>query len=339
MTTTPLLDLKVRLRPLTTRTAETLPTTSVAGVEVKATREEYQGVSNSFLDTSALSTAKFDFGTVEADEFAKLKAEFGGKSQVTYQADRSYSAVDFLPPALQALAGKDLEVPERVKLPGSEALFNLPERENKPVDLTANCHGTAWEAVQAYQGQGELEIFLGDAIIMDGHLEDGRRFRSLGKLDAEHSKELAQQSLQPGDVVAFYNPNGFMMTNLLHTATYAGGGLFFEKPDTERQDMDAPYRLATAEMVMKPIEKFLEGPVEARMYRPEEMLPSPKAAFAAGNSEEIANWAKEQGRELGMPLLTQLEMGLGGGIRGEYLTSLVDVPVLLAADGRGAAAL
>ncbi len=338
ITTAPLLQFTPGLRKLSSHALEKLPLTDVAGVEVEsATRDQYEGVSNSFLEKSALSTAKVVFGKLSEQDFSKLSKEFGGRSKVPYQVERSYEATDFLPPALQALHGRDLELPEAKVLPGSKDWeFILPLDEDKRVDLTANCHGTAWEAMQAYQDVGQLEIYFGDAVRMDGQLEDESLFEKLGQLEASRAGELSKQNFQPGDVVAFYNPGGFSVSNLLHTAVYAGGGLFFEKPDTENQESgDAPYRLSTAEMVQRPIEAFLEGPAEVRMYRAKRALPEPEVAFGSTDLEQVKQWETAHGHVLGGPLLTQLELSIGGGIRGEYLTSLANVAVVAGADGRG----
>jgi hypothetical protein len=335
----PFLNLKVTLRDLNSTAVETLPIDSVAGVPVSsATRDAYVGVKNTFLEPSALSTARLTFGSVSSSEFQDLRREFGGLSQVPYQADRSYEAVDFLPPAMQALLGRDLEIPDRASMPGTAQWELLPYgEEDKMVDLTANCHGTSWEAMQAYQGQDDLDIFFGDAFRLDGLLEDTSKFERLPS--AASGNSLSTQDLRPGDLLAYYNPNSGSLSNLLHTAVYAGGGLLFEKPDTEGQeDSDAPYRLSTPEMAKKPIEAFLDGPVEIRAFRPSSPLPKPEDAFGAGLDDSVAEWQLTQGQPLGMPLLSQMEFGLGGGIRGQYVTTLVDQPVSIDHNGRGIAA-
>lgn len=332
----PLAPLSVSLRRLSTHTAERLPIASVAGVPVtSASRDQYEGVTNTFLEPSALSTANVDFGTLDKAQFERLHAEFGGQSKVPYQAGRAYEAEDFLPPALQALAGRDLQVGDRVVLPRSSSLENLPHEEDKPVDLTTNCHGTSWEAMQAFQGQPDLDIFFGDAVAMECQLENPDRFDKIAEIGPDQTASLDAQRLQPGDVVAFYNPGAASVCTLLHTAVYAGAGLFFEKPDTESADYDAPYRLATAEMVRRPVEKFLEGPAEARIYHPKESLPQAEETFAASNAGQIAEWARNEGQALTMPLLTQMELSLGGGFRGEYLTALVPQPLSFDESGRG----
>lgn len=326
-----LLDLSVSLRPLPSKTAEALPIEQVAQVDVKATREAYEGVSNTSLEASALSTARLDFGVLSSSDFEALKTEFGGRSQVPYESGRSYEAVDFLPPALQALHGRDLETPEPAVIPDSASWWQLPVGADKLVDLTANCHGTAWEAAQAYRGQPGLDIFYADASRMDGLLADKATFELVPAGVA--NQKLVPDVLQPGDLVAFYRDGG--AEDLLHTAVYAGGGLLFEKPNTEgHQGADAPYRLSTPDMARRPVEHFLGGSaLQLKVFRALGPLPEPEEAFTS-EVEGLSSWEKSHG-PLGMPLLSQLELSLGGGVRGEYLTTLVEQPVVLDASGRG----
>lgn len=333
----PYLNLSVKLRPLQATKAEALPIDSVAGVQVQsAGRDTYQNVKNSFLEPSALSTVHLSFGSLDAVQFDTLKKEFGGLTQVPYVPGRSYEAADFLPPAMQALIGRDLEIPaEPAFIPGSSNWALIPWDEERVVDLTANCHGTSYEAVSAYQGQDDLDIFFGDPGRMQYVLEDSGNFAPVGGVVTGSAIDTSK--LSPGDVVAFSNPAAGEFSDLLHTSVYAGGGLFFEKPDTEgSDDSDAPYRLATQDMVKKPIEHFLEGPVSAKVFRATAPLPKPEQAFGVELEQDVKNWETDQGRPLGMPLLTQLQLGIGGGIRGEGLTTLVDQPILLDATGRGA---
>ncbi len=285
----------------------------------------FQGMQNTFLDPAALTTVEATFGRLSPEQFASLQAEFGGRSQVPYGPARSYTAVDFLPPALQALVNQDLQPPAPVTLQNTAQIEMLPHQEDKTVDLTANCHATAYEAMAAYQGDTQLEIFNGEMIAMDD-LAHSDKFQALG-----------DKPQKAGDMVQFYDTNEWKRyTMLLHSAVYVGGGLYFEKPNTEMEGEDSPYRLATWDTLSKPVATFSEGKYETQAFRPVQPLPSAAESFASSMKTELEHWSLAQtGQPLGAPLCISLEQSLGGGLRGEYATGLALQPVTLDADGRG----
>ncbi|MBN9419190.1 MAG: hypothetical protein J0I12_27290 [Candidatus Eremiobacteraeota bacterium] len=322
----PLQSLKPAFRPVATAPGQDVFLPAVGGVPYqKVEIRTFQGMQNNFLDPSALTTVEATFGKLSADQFARLYQEFGGRSQVAYDANRSYSAVDFLPPALQALVNQDLQPPAPVQLPQSQNLEMLPHEEDKTVDLTANCHATAYEAMAAYQGDTHLEIFNGEMIMMDD-LVHGDKFQSLG-----------DKPQKAGDLVQFYDTNEWKRyTMLLHSAVYVGGGLYFEKPNTEMEGEDSPYRLATWETLSKPVQTFSEGKFETQAFRPVVQLPQAAETFASGMQSELEQWSLSQtGQPLGASVCQSLEQSLGGGLRGEYATALAPQAILIDETGRG----
>lgn len=296
-----------------------------AGVPYQSVRiRPFGGVQNKFLEASALTTVEARFGPLSREQFQALHAEFGGRSEVAYNPVRDYEVVDFLPPALQALVNLDLEPPQPVKLENSAQLAVLPDQEDKRVDLTANCHATAYEAIAAYQGDAQLELFNGEMIVMDD-LAHSQSFESLGALPA-----------RAGDLAQFYDTGEFKRyTMLLHSAVYVGGGLYFEKPNTESEGEDSPYRLATWETLTRPVAKYTEGRFEALAFRPRQPLAAAEKTFASGAEPEFEAWALTQGGQLGRKLCQSLEQSLGGGLRGEYPTALFPLPLTRDALGRG----
>lgn len=285
----------------------------------KAQIQSFSAAKNDFLEPSALHTVQIDFGLLDAEEFANLHSEFGGRSETIYDPEREYTVRDFLPPVLQALVNQDLELPEPVTLPDSESTELLPWEGNKTVDLTMNCHATSWEAARAYQGdRRELNIFLGEMVVMDNLL-------------ASDFEVLPDESdLKPGDIVAFEEVSDWArMTMLLHTAVYVGGGLYFEKPNTESPGEDAPYRLATREMLEKPVSDYSDGSFKSIAYRPRRELLSSQEAFG---SHQLDEWALENG-PLGLTTCSVLEQSMGGGILGEHATALAKVSLAKRDDG------
>jgi hypothetical protein len=320
-------SLKPEFREFPREDWQTLDIADVRGVDVEeATTERFVGARNEFLEPSALSTADLDFGRLTESEFGKLKSEFGSLSEVGFRPDRDYEAADFLPPVVQALLNQDLEIPEPVVLPESADYAFPPVGDDLPVDLTANCHGTAWEAMRSFQGHNDAaNIFLGDALVMDDALRTDK-FQKIGESGKDEP-----QGLKPGDVVAFDEVSEWArMTMLLHTAVYVGGGLFFEKPNTESDGEDSPYRLATWEMLTAPVNDYVDGKFTAQAYRPTAKLDRASEMF---KSDQLDEWQQEHGR-LDKPVLTVMEPSMGGGVRGMWSTAMASVPLEKQPDGR-----
>jgi hypothetical protein len=219
--------------------------------------------------------------------------------------------------------------------------------------LTMNCHASAYEAVRAYQGnESKLAVFYGEMISMDGIVADDKAFTKLATVEKTGAspKELAELvaklDLKPGDVVQFQEVSEWArMTMLLHSAVYVGGGLFFEKPNTEgpeksdpakyvHQD-ETPYRLATAENMITPVSNFVEGKIKIDVVRAKAPLTDPHEAFASSMEADVTKWAEKKGRALGVELVLELEQGSGGGIHAEHASALVRTDVKIGADGRG----
>jgi hypothetical protein len=316
-----------------------LPSNTIAGVPVKsATELQFQGLTGA----NPLMTRTLDvrFGTLSQPQFDSLKREFGGLSQVKYDAARQYSAVDFLPPAMQGLVGRDLDPGEPITIPGSARFNNqmnegLGDRGDVQIGSTPNCHGTAWEMMRAYQNPGSPHVHLlyGDAQLLGPEYENAARFQSLGKAAAGETPAFLAQ-LKPGDVVAFRQDE----YTLLHSAVYVGGGLFFEKPNTESDQYDeSPYRLVTYDQVVAPIADYLGGPPSAEALRPKETLPPGTETFGTGeDAQKFEAWAAKKGLSVGKQLVREMEVGMGGGIRGLHFNAVETRRVEIGADGRGA---
>lgn len=294
---------------------------------------------NQFLHPVALATVRMEFGPVSLEQFEILHAEFGGRSRVPYDSSRSYEVIDFLPPAIQALVDVDIEPPPSVDLPGTdEERFELllPLGREKNVAQTANCHGTALLAMRAFQGEEEIApIFIGDGYRMD-MLTEGPRFERIADLEPEAIETFDARTLSPGDVVQFFRKSEYRAPfDLLHSSVYVGGGLFFDDPNTEIDREDSPYRLATFDMVRRPVEHYLDGaPMCVRISRTKERLPEPEVIFETSFKEELAEYAQTMGKELGS-LVGVTEYRMGGGTMGEALASLLRYPIQISENGRG----
>ena len=319
--------LKPEFREFPRENWQPLEVVEICGVDVEeATTERFLGARNGFLHPTALSTADLDFGRLKPAEFQALVSEFGGLSQVPYQPERDYEAADFLPPVLQALLNQDLEIPEAVVLPRSAEYAWPPLGDDLPIDLTSNCHGTSWEAMRSFQGHNDAaNIYLGEASVIDVALQSDK-FEKVGVAGKQ-----MPPGLKPGDIVAFNEESEWArMTMLLHTAVYVGGGLFFEKPNTESDGEDSPYRLATWEMLTAPVDQYVDGRYTAQAYRPRTPLASAEETF---HSDQLDEWVEKHGK-LDKPVLTVLEPSMGGGTRAMWSTALATVPLEQNSSGR-----
>jgi hypothetical protein len=312
--------------------------TAIAGVPVRsATVSQFQGLTS----PNELMTRTTDvvFGKLTQPQFDALKSEFGGRSAVKFNPAREYTAIDFLPPALQALVNKDLDTGGYVTVKGTKKLAEeLMMGDEVRIGATPNCHGTAWEAMRQYQGAGaHVQLAYGDAQMADSMYAE--KFDTVSKALPGEALDLSK--LKPGDVLSFNkHDKQYGDMDLLHSATYVGGGLFFEKPDTESDEYgESPYRLVTLEQVTAPIANFLgEGEGMSMTAR------HPKAALAAtaevyaSSVEDVSQLEKllnKRGETVGKLLTTELEMGMGGGVRGMAFNAVVTKKVEVDAEGRG----
>jgi hypothetical protein len=310
---------------------------TIAGVKVKrATVAQFNGLTSARqLQTR---TTHVEFGALTRPQFDALKAEFGGKSAVKYDAARAYSAVDFLPPALQALVNKDLDTGKFVEIKGSKKLADeMMMGELVTIGATPNCHGTAWEAMRQYQGTPgpHVQLAYGDAQNVGDRY--GSEFDAIAS--AKPGEKLELKNVKPGDVVSFSRHDAqFGDMELLHSAVYVGGGLFFEKPDTESDEYgESPYRLVTLDQVLAPIKDFLSEEPSLTARRPKAALPAPAEAFSAA-SDDVAKLEKllnKRGETVGRPLTIELIMGMGGGVRGMAFNAVVTKRVETDASGLG----
>lgn len=308
---------------------------TIAGVPVVSAKElAFEGLTggNALMG----KTVDVQFGTLSKDHFDALKKEFGGRSTVKFDATREYAATDFLPTLLQAIVNRDLDPGGPFSLKGTKKLndqFGNEGRGDLEINSSPNCHGTAWESMRAYQGQiGEhANLLYGDGQMMEPTLTDAAQFESLGTaVPGEIPAFLA--NLEPGDVVALREGE----YTLLHTAVYVGGGLFFEKPDTESDKYgETPYRLATWPVVSESIGSLIGSAPTPTAYRPKQQLPSGLEAFSAGDdAKTVADWAAKKGQPLTKPLVREFEVSLGGGIRGLHLNAVETIRLSSTPDGR-----
>ncbi|MCK6546938.1 hypothetical protein L6R52_13900 [Myxococcota bacterium] len=343
------LDLRARLRRLeaTRGVPIELEATEIAGVPIKrAKKVRFLGLAEKSPAATSTSIVA-ELGVLDRASFDRVHAALGGLSKVPFVDGRRWELTDFLPPKLQALLGRDLVVPTIRTIPGSETWDVLPRGEPKTVDLTMNCHATAYEVLRAYQGDDEsVSIFFGDPLAMDALADEGYLTTVARADDPAALKDL---SLRPGDLLELFEPVGadgpFRATHLVHSAVHVGAGLFIEKADTEVRGKDFPYRLATLDQVVQPIADLLDGAApRAAILRAELPLPEPEHAFGASVARDVARWERDHHQRVGMPLARAIELEevrdpaqdrTAAGITGEWLTAIDVLPLGVTTEGRG----
>ena len=255
-----------------------------------------------------------------------------------FEAGREYAAIDFLPPSLQGLVNKDVDAPKAIELRGTKGLREMREG-NFNIGITPNCHGTAWEAMRSFQGQteGAHALFYGDGTTADAKYDLPGAFTQVGASKPQAGVPDFVKELKAGDLVTFHEHlEGIGNSTLLHSAVYAGGGLFFEKPDTEDDSYsETPYRLVTYDQMKAPIVEYLGAEPAASGKRPAQPLDTGMAAFSTPDEANIEKWAKKHGTTIGKPLVIELEIGMGGGTRGMHVSAVDTHKVKIGADGRG----
>jgi hypothetical protein len=346
----PLLALAPSLVAAPQRADGVVPLADIVGVPVRATVQRFEGVASS-MGSAALATLDVHLGQLTQQQFDDVKASFGGRSRVHFDPARAYRAVDFLPPALQALVGQDLDRKDPVKLPGTATIGGADERRGElTIGLAPNCHGTSWEAARAFQGAAtdSVALFYGEMIRHDQLTQDSALFRPLGTVPVDRGGDLSALGLQPGDIVQFQE-TGVMArasTMVVHSAVYVGNGLFFEKPNTEGADVaqpeqyrdheETPYRLVDVHMMVDPVASAVRGGLSISAFRPVAPLPTPEQAFGSSFTAELEAYAKERAAILNTPLVVEYEQGMAGNIRGEHASALVRFPVRERPDGTSA---
>lgn len=319
---------------------------AIAGVPVRGTLERFEGV-KTWLDEAALLTTTAELGRLNEAQFHAVHQALGGRSKVTWAPDRSYDLRDFLPAELQALVDRDLEIPAMKTIEGVVIEDALDPEGPRHVGLTMNCHAAAWEAVRAYQGEdGQVDLYYGEMIRMDDLAHAEGAFQKVTELPAAQVAELLAADLKPGDLIQFFEVSEWSrMTMLVHSAVYVGGGLFFEKPNTEGVEKDnaetydrqeeTPFRLATLANMVKPLDVAFEGKFRVEVLRAQKALEPASVAFESSLEGAFRDFAEKQGKTLGNELVLELEQGSGGGIRAEHASALTTVGVQPGPDGRG----
>ena len=331
------------------------PQSSIAGVGVQSANARTFAVNHGDFPEAINTTTEIHFGKLSGEQFEALSEHFGGHSQVTYSPNREYQLVDFLPPTIQALVNKDLQLPEKETIPNSASWGEeeipplLPGGQDKSVSLNMNCHGTAWGAAMAYQmpeGQdhsnSQIPVFLACPVSMANTTyvhegDDDGKFEKITTYQGNDFSQFELDKLKPGDMIQFFQENPRTgEESLLHTATYVGGGMFFEKPNTESATEEFPFRLAPLGDITSVYRRDFDDDLRTSVIRPQKPMKKPGEAFSSSVQGQAQALAQQEGKSLGVELISEWDTGMSGNILGEYIGAVKYVDIQLDPEtGRG----
>lgn len=247
------------------RFADVLPEASALGVQGTVKKLVDPRLRNlaDVEDQYALAIA---FETLDAAHFEKLQAMFGGHSKVRYASGRRYELLDFLPPAVQALANHTMEVSlyeggelEEHATDAAKEDANYPDLLQSGFSIMSNCYNTSLEVLRTLNAEdgAKLHFYFPDRFSSD------ELFTS-----DERSRAVTEDDLTFGDVLTVSTVEDDVST-LAHTAVVLSKELVFEKTNGSSDDA---YRISLRRDVLA---KYRRVPNVAFAYRrfhaPEEL--------------------------------------------------------------------
>ena len=282
------------------------------------------------------------FGKITPEQFKSLKAYFGNVTSVPYVATREYDILDFVQPAMQAVANQTFEpvaydtefIMEKVDFSDENQVDEfIWGMQKSGLSSFTNCWNTTMEITK-------LRHPKSDPRKTDYVLYWPGRWQANEELkDSKYSDPVKPEALQTGDVLLVKVAEGADEEGMVqHTAIVLTKNLLFEKTDAGDND---PYRISLREDVLAKYKKVFEGS-EIFAYRRfngagKEPLPSPKLGI---DEKEFKPWflkaLKKANPLLKIDHLTSgCETGLGGGCNLTYIEAHPAKVILNPRTGRG----
>ena len=168
----------------------------------------------------------FHFGTVSPQEFERLKNIYSGwsnsKTTVSYDKNKSYKLIDFLPPTIQALDSHRF-IPESTE---------IKDKDKYIKSLYMNCWGLIYEILRAAKNPlAKPAIFMGQGSIMLDLLRENSH--SLVTLKEPEDFPISNNTNQPGDIILIMHKSFTGYEYLDHIAIAIDDGVYFEKAGKE----------------------------------------------------------------------------------------------------------
>lgn len=179
-----------------------------------------------------------EFGKLSQADFTKLQETYHGEKTVSYDPNRSYTLIDFLPRMVQATVGLRFNY-EYYKMKNGK-WRPYPEGSLGNALVSQNCWGAAYE-FQRKDPKG-MEVFF--TYPVSEYFLDDKNTKLLRKMNgadflALDSRE-RNKKLKFGDVIIARAENVPPGMRISHIATYIDDDLVFEKSDN---GTDSFYRL------------------------------------------------------------------------------------------------
>ena len=209
----------------------------------------YKDIVNRQADDRKNNTLRIQFGKLSLNQYNQLMQRYGGQNFVTYDASKDYRLLDFLPPKIQALSGKNL-------VPTHTPVYSTPKSLRNPYEfykaptstVMMNCWTTSYEVLrdwgQNYQSQTvNLGYFSGITALKvfndTKYLVGGIKILSWTEMGSD--KVGRNRGRKPGDLLVVTNINSTEISPA-HTAIWLDNDLYFEKINSGSKDH---FRLAT----------------------------------------------------------------------------------------------
>ncbi len=279
------------------------------------------------------------FGKLNPNQFKDLHARYGGRSQVKYDAKRVYNLLDFLDPAMQAVANQ-VFLPKHYetdfyhdyveKFDDSYAFFAI--RKNG-ISSWTNCWNTTWEILKL-RNPSEKHFML---------YWPGRETANQVFNDDTRGEIVAEKEIQNGDVLMVEAKQIMLSgaTMLQHTALIINSQLVFEKTDASENDA---YRISLRKDVLKKYEEVFNDEERVIEYRrfggsgkkpvPSEHFPKTEDFFE-GHKQLRALTAKKLPDLKIQNLSIGCELGLGGGCDPLAVEAVPTKLIIWSKTGRG----
>ncbi len=228
----------------------------------------------------------FDFGKISEENFIYLKNTYSGWSSsqttVSYDKNKSYQLIDFLPPLIQALNGHRF-IPEETTLKNEDENF-LKLVSSSPDELKKylymNCWGLVYEVLRAAKhAQAEPTIFMAQASLMLTQLRNNSDM--LLTLQEPSEFPIPRSLSEPGDMILVMHKSSAGYEYLDHIAIAIDDGIYFEKAGTGE---DVPIRIIDEATLVK---IWPPGVFYYELRRPHQdaSLPHPQEIFSLKSPE------------------------------------------------------
>ena len=179
----------------------------------------------------------FHFGKISESDFISLKNIYSGWSRtqtaISYDPDKSYQLIDFLPPLIQALnAHRFIPEAKTIKQEDEDFVARLSTPETEFIKyLYMNCWGLVYEVLRAAKhSQAKPALFMAQGSLMLEQLRQNSEL--LLTLQEPVEFPIPGSLTRPGDIILVMHKSSAGYKYLDHIAIAIDDGIYFEKAGT-----------------------------------------------------------------------------------------------------------